>query len=101
MAGRAIGSLHVLMHNGVGRSDVLKAAGVNAALGLPGVQHVQNYTLTHVLWKTTAQAANPLHTQSLAAGNGNSPPFLSFINSAAAYVGVTDLLGSDFAPQLR
>ncbi|KAL1937337.1 hypothetical protein VTO73DRAFT_13850 [Trametes versicolor] len=102
LAGGAIGSPHVLMHSGVGPSDVLKAAGVDVTLDLPGVgQHVQDHISTQVTWKTTAQTANSLHTQNLAAGNGNSPAFLSFINSATAYVNVTDLLGFDFAPQFR
>lgn len=102
LAGGAIGSPHVLMHSGVGPADVLKAAGVDVTLDLPGVgQHVQDHISTQVVWKTSAQTASSLHTQNLAAGNGNSPAFLSFINSATAYVNVTDLLGFDFAPQFR
>ncbi|KAH9853236.1 GMC oxidoreductase [Lenzites betulinus] len=101
LAGGTIGSPHLLQLSGVGPSDVLKAAGVDVQLNLPGVgQHVQDHISTEVTWKTTAQTENSLRTQNLAAG-GNSPAFLSFINSATAYVNVTDLLGFDFAPQFR
>lgn len=77
LAGGAIGSSHVLMHSGVGPSDVLKAAGVDVTLDLPGVgQHVQDHVSMQVTWKTTAHTANSLHTQNLAAGNGISALFL-------------------------
>ncbi|KAI0637465.1 GMC oxidoreductase [Trametes polyzona] len=102
LAGGTIGSPHVLMLSGVGPADVLKSAGVDVKLDLPGVgQHVQDHISTQVTWKTNAQTANSLRAQNLAAGSGNSPAFLSFINSATAYVNVTDLLGFDFAPQFR
>ncbi|KAI0820655.1 GMC oxidoreductase [Trametes gibbosa] len=102
LAGGAVGSPHLLQLSGVGPADVLKAAGVAVKLDLPGVgQHVQDHISTQVTWKTNAQTANSLRAQNLAAGSGNSPAFLSFINSATAYVNVTDLLGFDFAPQFR
>ncbi|KAI0640658.1 GMC oxidoreductase [Trametes meyenii] len=101
LAGGAVGSPHVLLHSGVGPSDVLKAAGVDVKLDLPGVgQHLQDHISTQVTWKTTAQTANSLRTQNLASGSGDSPAFNSFINSATAYVNTTDLLG-DYTAQFK
>ncbi|RDX48422.1 GMC oxidoreductase [Lentinus brumalis] len=99
LAGGAVGSPHVLMLSGVGPKDVLQAAGVAVQVELPGVgQHLQDHISTAVTFKTTTDTAASLH----AAGQ-NSPAFLSFINSATAYVNITDLLGdfaSDFKTQI-
>ena len=44
LAGGTVGSPHVLMHSGVGPSDVLTAAGVEVVHELPGVgQHLQDH----------------------------------------------------------
>lgn len=44
LAGGAIGSPNILMHSGVGPSDVLKKAGVDLVLDLPAVgQHMQDH----------------------------------------------------------
>ncbi|KAI0751915.1 GMC oxidoreductase [Daedaleopsis nitida] len=98
LAGGAVGTPHVLMHSGVGPSDVLKAAGVDVVLDLPGVgQHVQDHISTAVTFKSKIDTAGSLRTQG---NNANSPVFLSFINAATAYVNVTDLLG-DSAAQFK
>ncbi|KAH9887621.1 GMC oxidoreductase [Cubamyces lactineus] len=98
----AIGTPHILLHSGVGPSDVLQAAGVDVALDLPGVgQHLQDHISTQVVFKTTADTAGSLHAHNLAVNSGNTPAFLSFINSATAYVNITDLLGPDSAPQFK
>ncbi|KAJ8481388.1 hypothetical protein ONZ51_g6039 [Trametes cubensis] len=102
LASGAIGTPHVLLHSGVGPSDVLQAAGVDVALELPGVgQHLQDHISTQVVFKTTADTAGSLHAHNLAVNSGNTPAFLSFINSATAYVNITDLLGPDSAPQFK
>ncbi|KAI0766229.1 GMC oxidoreductase [Trametes elegans] len=101
LAGGAIGSPHVLLHSGVGPSDVLSAAGVDVVLDLPGVgQHVQDHISTQVSWKTTAATEQSISAENTANGGTNSPEFLSFINSATAYVNITDLLG-DSAAQFK
>ncbi|KAI0333342.1 GMC oxidoreductase [Cubamyces sp. BRFM 1775] len=102
LASGAIGTPHVLLHSGVGPSDVLQAAGVDVVLDLPGVgQHLQDHISTQVVFKTTADTAGSLHAHNLAVNSGNTPAFLSFINSATAYVNITDLLGPDSAPQFK
>ncbi|OSD01865.1 GMC oxidoreductase [Trametes coccinea BRFM310] len=101
LAGGAVGSPTVLMLSGVGPSDVLQAAGVDVQVDLPGVgQHLQDHISTQVVWTTQAETANSLHTQNLAANSGNTAAFLSFVNSATAYVNITDLLG-DSAQQFQ
>ena len=46
LAGGTVGSPAVLMHSGVGPSDVLTAAGVDVLLDLPGVgQHLQDHVV--------------------------------------------------------
>lgn len=90
LAGGAIGSPQLLMVSGVGPKDVLDAAGVDVVVELPGVgQHLQDHIATEVVWKTSAQTAASIRNQ----GTGESPDFLSFINSAIAYVNITDLFG--------
>lgn len=50
IAGGAIGSPTILMHSGVGPSDVLGAAGVDVVYDLPGVgQHLQDHIVRFLL----------------------------------------------------
>ncbi|KAI1796681.1 GMC oxidoreductase [Ganoderma leucocontextum] len=98
LAGGTVGSPQVLQLSGVGPSDVLKAAGVDTLLDLPGVgQHLQDHLSTAVTWSTKIDTAGSLHANS---ADASSPAFMSFINSATAYVNVTDLLG-DFASTFK
>ncbi|KAI0068751.1 GMC oxidoreductase [Artomyces pyxidatus] len=96
LAAGAIGSPHILMHSGVGPSDVLKSAGVAVVSELPGVgQHLQDHVSTELTFNTTAETAGEIH----AAGTEGSVPggtsaFLSFVNSATAYVNITALFGT-------
>ena len=47
LSGGAIGSPHVLMHSGVGPSDVLGSVGINVTLNLPSVgQHLQDHVVS-------------------------------------------------------
>ncbi|KAI0941000.1 hypothetical protein AcV7_003223 [Taiwanofungus camphoratus] len=97
LAGGAIGSPQVLMLSGVGPTDVLQAAGIAVQVELPGVgQHLQDHIAAEVVWKTTEQTAASIHAANATMlPNGTSSPFLSFINSATAYVNFSSLLGSN------
>jgi choline dehydrogenase len=47
LAGGAIGSPNVLLHSGIGPSDVLQSAGVPVIMALPGVgQHLQDHIVS-------------------------------------------------------
>ncbi|ESK83387.1 gmc oxidoreductase [Moniliophthora roreri MCA 2997] len=92
LAGGAIGSPQVLMVSGVGPRDVLEAAGVQVVHELPGVgQHLQDHLSSTVIFKTNKDTSGSLH----ASGAVNTPEFLSFVNSAIAYVNSSYLFGSD------
>ncbi|KZT21546.1 GMC oxidoreductase [Neolentinus lepideus HHB14362 ss-1] len=91
VAGGAIGSPHILMHSGIGPADVLQAAGVPMVYALPGVgQHVQDHIVSsipfHVECPRSVHSTNDATAQSAA--------FLSFINSATAYVNISELIAS-------
>ncbi|KAA1466412.1 GMC oxidoreductase [Dentipellis sp. KUC8613] len=96
LAGGTIGSPQVLMVSGVGPKDVLTAAGVQVLSELPGVgQHLQDHVSTQLVYKTTSQTAASMHTaNNFGSVSGGSAAFLSFINSATAYVNLTTLLGN-------
>ncbi|THH19125.1 hypothetical protein EW146_g1976 [Bondarzewia mesenterica] len=95
LAAGAIGSPAILMYSGVGPKDVLSAAGVGVKSALPGVgQHLQDHLSTQLTYTTTEETVGAMHS----ANNYSSVPggpsvFLSFINSATAYVNITTLLG--------
>ncbi|TFK48521.1 alcohol oxidase [Heliocybe sulcata] len=93
VAGGAIGSPHLLMHSGIGPADVLQAAGVQMQYELPGVgQHVQDHISTQLVFSTNQQTAGTVHAANDA--TSSSAPFLSFINSATAYVNISELISS-------
>jgi choline dehydrogenase-like flavoprotein len=98
LAAGAIGSPNILMQSGVGPRDVLTAAGVPVKLDLPGVgQHLQDHISSSVVWSTTAATWGSQLANGAADGvpDGQSSPFLSFINSATFYANTSELLGSD------
>ncbi|KAH8091702.1 alcohol oxidase [Cristinia sonorae] len=103
ITGGAVGSPHMLLASGVGPRDVLEAAGVQVNVELPGVgQHLQDHISTEVVWKASTDTAASLRGGSVTdLPNGQSSPFLSFINSATAYANSTDLFGFDFGPVYR
>ncbi|KZW02249.1 putative glucose-methanol-choline oxidoreductase [Exidia glandulosa HHB12029] len=92
LAGGTVGSPTVLMHSGVGPKDVLDAAGVAVLSELPGVgQHLQDHLSVPVVWTTNADTAG-----SVFAANGpesTDPKFLSYVNSATAYVNASRIFG--------
>ncbi|KAF5376205.1 hypothetical protein D9757_009331 [Collybiopsis confluens] len=96
LAGGTIGSAQVLQLSGVGPSKYLQAAGVDVKLDLPGVgQRLQDHLSASLVYSTSAETAGDMHADGV-----NTPEFLSFINSATAYVNLTTLLGSSAASSL-
>ncbi|KAJ5927074.1 hypothetical protein N7516_008847 [Penicillium verrucosum] len=93
LAGGTIGSPAVLLHSGVGPKDVLSDAGVDLVSELPGVgQHLQDHFSATVKWSTNVDTAG-----SIFYNNGkdkNDSKFLTYIDSAVAYVNATDMYGS-------
>jgi len=98
LAAGAIGSPQVLMVSGVGPRDVLEAAGVTVQVELPGVgQHLQDHIYAEVTWKTNEQTAGSMFYGNYSTTNSfptTSSPFLSFINSATAYVNFSTLVSA-------
>ncbi|KAH8116089.1 GMC oxidoreductase-domain-containing protein [Phellopilus nigrolimitatus] len=93
MAGGSIGTPNVLLHSGVGPSDVLQSAGVGVNLALPGVgQHLMDHISTGVSWTTTAETEAELRN----AGD-SSAVFLGFVNAAEAYINASTLLGANYS----
>lgn len=99
LAGGSIGSPQILQLSGVGPEDVLKAAGVEVKLSLPGVgAHLQDHLASSVIWQTDAETA-----PSVKAANderSKTDEFLSFVNSATAYVDLKTLIGENNAAQM-
>ncbi|KZP19682.1 GMC oxidoreductase, partial [Athelia psychrophila] len=96
LAGGAVGSPQILMLSGVGPQGVLTFAGVNASLVLPGVgHHLQDHLATGVAWSTSGATDASTYKSQYNATPSTSSPFLSFVNSATAYVNVSTLLGAD------
>ncbi|KAH9059070.1 GMC oxidoreductase [Lactarius vividus] len=94
LAGGAIGSPTILMYSGVGPKNVLQTAGVQVELDLPGVgQHLQDHISTQIIYNTTAETASTIHSNTPDSSHVYSPTFLSFVNSATAYINLTTLLG--------
>ncbi|KAH9832472.1 GMC oxidoreductase [Rhodofomes roseus] len=104
LAAGAVGSPQILMVSGVGPEDVLQAAGVPVNVALPGVgQHLQDHIYAEVQWKTSDQTGATMYFGNYSSGAPTtSTPFLSFINSATAYVNFSTLVsGADtYAQQI-
>ncbi|KAJ5603159.1 hypothetical protein N7537_006115 [Penicillium hordei] len=93
LAGGTIGSPAVLLYSGVGPKDVLSDAGVDLVSELPGVgQHLQDHFSATVKWSTNVDTAG-----SIFYNNGKDKTdakFLTYIDSAVAYVNATAMYGS-------
>ncbi|KAH9019319.1 GMC oxidoreductase [Lactarius deliciosus] len=102
LAGGAIGSPTILMYSGIGPKNVLQTAGVQVELDLPGVgQHLQDHISTQLIYSTTAETASTIYSKNTPdSSHVYSPTFLSFVNSATAYINLTTLLGES-APSLQ
>ncbi|EJD47793.1 putative glucose-methanol-choline oxidoreductase [Auricularia subglabra TFB-10046 SS5] len=96
LAAGTVGSPAVLLHSGVGPKDVLSSAGVPLKAELPGVgQHLQDHLAAAVQWSTDVPTAGSVY-----AGDGpekTDPVFLSYINSATAYINATAIFGEQGA----
>ncbi|KAL1734807.1 GMC oxidoreductase [Schizophyllum commune] len=97
LAGGVIGSPQLLMVSGVGPSDVLSSAGVEKVVELPGVgSHLIDHLGSAIIYSTSVDTAGHLFK------NGEtSAEFLSFVNSATAYVNMTAIMGADAVAQLK
>ncbi|GLI74199.1 hypothetical protein PoHVEF18_002433 [Penicillium ochrochloron] len=88
-----IGSPAVLLHSGVGPKDVLSNAGVDLVSELPGVgQHLQDHLSATVKWTTNVETAGSIFYDN--GSERNNPLFLTYIDSAVAYVNATGMYGS-------
>ncbi|KAJ3747680.1 hypothetical protein DFH05DRAFT_1480917 [Lentinula detonsa] len=96
LAAGTIGSTQLLQLSGVGPSKYLQAAGVDVQLDLPGVgQRLQDHLSGSLVYSTNAETAGDMHNAGV-----TTAEFMSYINSATAYVNLTTLLGSDNASAL-
>jgi choline dehydrogenase-like flavoprotein len=87
-----IGSPTTLMRSGVGPKDVLDGAGVSTVVELPGVgQHLQDHLASQVVFGTSAETAGLVHSNTDDA-RANTPEFLSYVNSAIAYINAAELI---------
>ncbi|KAL1739382.1 GMC oxidoreductase [Schizophyllum fasciatum] len=92
LSGGVVGSPQLLLLSGVGPKDVIESVGLQVQHELPGVgQHLQD----HVVSRRTAGAVNISGTDF-----AKSPEFLSYINSATAYVNLTLAAGEAAAKNL-
>ncbi|KAG2012253.1 aryl-alcohol oxidase [Coprinopsis cinerea AmutBmut pab1-1] len=94
LAGGPLGSPKVLMHSGVGPSDVLSQVGMDVVLELPGVgQHLQDHMTAGVVWESRVETAGDV--RNTGSEFSRSREFLSFINDAVAFAGITRLFGEN------
>lgn len=101
LAGGAIGSPTILMYSGIGPKNVLQTAGIQVELDLPGVgQHLQDHISTQLIYNTTAETASTIYSNTPDSSHVYTPTFLSFVNSATAYINLTTLLGES-APSFQ
>lgn len=101
LSGGAIGSPTILMYSGIGPKNVLQTAGVQVELDLPGVgQHLQDHVSTQLIYNTSADTASTIYSNTPDSSHVYSPTFLSFVNSATAYINLTTLLGQS-APSFQ
>ncbi|KAK4868201.1 hypothetical protein LT330_007399 [Penicillium expansum] len=93
LAGGTIGSPAVLLYSGVGPKDVLSKAGVDLVSELPGVgQHLQDHFSATVKWSSNVDTAGSIFYDN--GKDKNNPKFLTYIDSAVAYVNSTAMYGS-------
>ncbi|KAF9456271.1 GMC oxidoreductase [Collybia nuda] len=94
VTGGALGSPHILMHSGVGPKDVLDAAGVPLVSELPGLgQHLQDHMTALVVWDAKVETAGDI--QQSGSEISKQAEFMSFVNSAIAYVNTSTLFAAN------
>ncbi|THU82921.1 alcohol oxidase [Dendrothele bispora CBS 962.96] len=97
-----IGSAQILMVSGIGPKSVLQDAGVDVKVDLPGVgQRLQDHLVTSLAYSTTSSVttAGSIHTTQ--STQSQSPEFMSFINSATAYLPLSSLFPSQSGSSLQ
>ncbi|KAG0156170.1 hypothetical protein PDIDSM_3347 [Penicillium digitatum] len=93
LAGGTIGSPAVLLYSGIGPKDVLSKAGVDLISELPGVgQHLQDHFSATVKWSSNVDTAGSIFY--INGNDKNNTKFLTYIDSAVAYVNSTAMYGS-------
>ncbi|KAI0320798.1 alcohol oxidase [Amylostereum chailletii] len=97
LASGTVGSPQILMVSGVGPKAAVEAAGVSSVLDLPGVgQHLQDHLSTQLSFSTNEATAFDIHASGdYSQISGGESTFLSYVNSATAYLNLTTILGSD------
>ncbi|CRG84226.1 Alcohol dehydrogenase [acceptor] [Talaromyces islandicus] len=94
LAAGTVGSPAVLLYSGVGPKDVLSDAGVDLVSELPGVgQHVQDHFSATVKWTTNVETSGSIYYND--GPQKNDTLYLSYIDSAIAYVNATALFGDE------
>ncbi|OKL59623.1 hypothetical protein UA08_05437 [Talaromyces atroroseus] len=94
LASGTIGSPAVLLYSGVGPKDVLSDAGVELVSELPGVgQHLQDHFSATLKFNTSAVTSGAIFYDNLSMKNNTL--YLSYIDSAVAYVNATTLYSSN------
>ncbi|KAH8705229.1 putative glucose-methanol-choline oxidoreductase [Talaromyces proteolyticus] len=89
----SVGSPSILLYSGVGPKDVLSSAGVDLVSELPGVgQHLQDHFSATVKWGTSDVTSGSIYYDN--GSDKNQTLYLSYIDSAIAYVNATAMYGS-------
>ncbi|OQE20359.1 hypothetical protein PENSTE_c013G04071 [Penicillium steckii] len=98
LAAGSVGSPAVLLHSGVGPKDVLSDAGVDLVYELPGVgQHLQDHFSATLKYTTDAETAGSTFYDN--GSERNNPLFLTYIDSAIAYVNASKIYGTELTTQ--
>ncbi|KAJ9613110.1 hypothetical protein H2200_003051 [Cladophialophora chaetospira] len=93
LSGGTVGSPAVLLYSGVGPKDVLDAAGVPVVSELPGVgQHLQDHLSSSIMWSTDSDTGGSIYANNDSSVKSEAT-FLSYVNSATAYVNASVLFG--------
>ncbi|KAI5827144.1 GMC oxidoreductase [Schizophyllum commune] len=99
LSGGVVGSPHILLLSGVGPKDVIESVGIQVQHELPGVgQHLQDHVSSMVQWSTDIETAGTVNAA--ASDFAKTAEFLSYINSATAYVNLTLAAGADAAKNM-
>jgi choline dehydrogenase len=95
VAGGAIQTPNLLLHSGIGDRQLLRDAGVDCAVHLPGVgRHLQDHPLVSLAWKTPSWSSVSPSAQALAfldcGGDGTAPDAYLLATEIPARPGTPD-----------
>ncbi len=97
LSGGTVGSPAILLYSGIGPKDVLDSAGVPVVSELPGVgQHLQDHLSCSIMWSTDSDTGGSIYANN-ASSEKDDASFLSYVNSATAYVNSSILFGNGVA----